>query len=345
MGEATKIERQNLSTRNGKYSDSESEARHNNTRLGQYWEKWCKDADAGRWVDSAKYEGFVRYALKDGKSNTYQVMYYLIRGYKLGILDNLSLVNIGGELVAQSPHMEHIIMLADGYEKGQKFVDFDGNVWPSEVDYMLAIQDGDKAAKFNFSDDYKQWFLQRVNYSKRVRERFTKVARIANKADHDYIQDFFWEWDERQIKDALSQSTGNVDNITPAGIANIYGGFIENAMYWTDADLQDKISKFKTADWKLFESWKKLDENGNPKMIPGTNRPEVKPGEMAYGDEQLDQRDIVFGNIPLRTYRDAILDALRIYDSTHDLDQTRAALQDSYRRIWGKAGFVSPLFK
>lgn len=262
-GEADGLERKNASTRKGKVSESADMAKSHADNLELEWMKMIAAVEEHEWVDSAKFEGFIHYALTAGKSYLRAVLWMIVKGYTLGILDYKTIVEMGGSaLVKNAPHIEHLGDIIKDHEAGVPYEY--GTNGQTEIEYVASLDLFDNEGNETRSPQstqtttqldhwiaYETWLLGRVEKTDRVQQRYGKIKSSSDNLDHDYVQDMWWEFNRGAYESILNERTGSVQFIQDQGIANVYGQFITNSLYWTDEDMMEKYNKWFKTD-RLF---------------------------------------------------------------------------------------------
>ena len=252
QGEAEGLERKNTSSRKGKVNESsEAGAAHADT-LKEEWMQMIGDMQAGDWVDSAKFEGFIQYAITAGKSYQRQLLWVIAKGFALDILDHTTLVEMGGSsLIGHDPHIEYMGKLAKDNEAG---IIYKGGM--TEIMYIASLNlftpGGQQTNMVDDPDEnnldqwieYEHWLLRKADKEETVQQRFGKIKSSLDKVDHDYVQDIWWEFNDSAYRSIFSERTGAVQFVQDEGIVNIYAQFITNSLHWDDKDLEKWLKQF-----------------------------------------------------------------------------------------------------
>lgn len=318
-GEADGLERKNASTRKGKVSESADMAKSNADDLEIEWMKMIAavQEEPPQWVDSAKFEGFIHYALTAGKSYLRAVLWMIIKGYTLGILDYKTIVEMGGSaLVKNAPHIEHLGEIIKDHEAGIPYAL--GTNGQTEIEYIgsLDLFDGEghetrspvstqTTVQLDHWIAYERWLLGRVEKADKVQERYGKIKSSSDGLDHDYVQDMWWEFNRGAYESILNERTGSVQFIQDQGIANVYGQFITNSLYWTDEDMMDKYGRwFKTDRLFTEEGFENKDgafvikaglkQKGNNKTILDDDKLEGVSGALYRGIPMKHFRNLTY---------------------------------------------------
>lgn len=310
-GDAAGLERSNKGTRSSKVSEGEAFGVQHADRLGKEWMGMITTLQSGNWIDKPRFEGYLRYALKAGKSYTKQVYWVMAKAYMLGILDHTDVIDMAGTLMVQVPQLEHFNTMLANHEAGVKYeegcdYDSDGNEIPgtrrmmTEIEWIASFQlfdkDGSKSLDGKYGDNaevrgrrqdqwrlYDKWLITKVNKRKNVKERMTKIVRAFDNVDHDYAQDIWWEMSESDFASIFKERAGVAAMLTDSGIANIYGQFLVDCLYWDNTELNAKYKLWFATDRMLNEDHFQREDNGEFKMIQGRRQ---KDGTKVIIDEE-----------------------------------------------------------
>lgn len=331
IGEAEQLERQNSSTRSGKVSESEEMGKQHAKDLGAQWMEMiiAKEKDK-KWVDSAKFEGFIHYALNAGKSYNKQVVWMIAKGYQLGILDHKTLIEMGGSaLIGRSPYIEYMGELAQAAEDGKKFPGT--NI--SELEYLARLDlfdengdrtDWDPKASGEQLDDWRKfddWFINYAPTRKGMIERREKLKSSTDNMDHDYIQDIWWDYEIASYDPIFNEQTGARQMIQHPGIANVYGQFLVNSLHWDDTKLSGMFSKWFRVDQLLTEENYET-ENGEFVMSGDKVERKKKNNRTVLQPSSFDITGAMFGS-SIRDFRNATYQAYKRYAAHGDMAGAR----------------------
>ncbi|MDP4008799.1 MAG: hypothetical protein Q8P68_06455 [Candidatus Peregrinibacteria bacterium] len=314
-GEADGLERKNSGSRKGKVSESEEMGKQHADDLEIEWMKMiaAMQADPPKWVDSAKFEGFIHYALTAGKSYLRAVIWMITKGFTLGILDYKTIVEMGGSaLVKNAPHIEYLGDIIKDHDRGIPYAG--GEKGQTEIEFIASLDlfdpegqetRGSKSTQTAKQLDdwvkYEKWLLYTADRSARVQQRYGKIKSSSDGLDHDYVQDMWWEFNRGSYQSILNERTGAVQFIQDQGIANVYGQFITNSLYWTDEDLMSKYDKWFKTDRLLVEE--DFDNDGS-KFTLKQNQKQKATNRTTLDDDKLDEvGGAMYKNTPMKYFR------------------------------------------
>ncbi|MEK9159979.1 MAG: hypothetical protein AAB383_04585 [Patescibacteria group bacterium] len=123
----------------------------------------------GSDADPVKYEAVLLYAIKEGKMDAEDVLYYLIQGIGKGLLP----LERGSVFTGLNNNYPAIEIFASPTKRGQKPVLEDVQEW-SEMN----------------KEEYMDWFHSHVMYLPKVRQRLVKAQSQGMRLDHDYFTAF-----------------------------------------------------------------------------------------------------------------------------------------------------------
>ena len=319
IGEADGLERKNDSTRRSKVSEAEEMGKAHADNLGVEWMQMIGALQRNEWVDAARFEGFINYAIKNGKSYLRQVLWVIAKGFQLGILDHRTLVQMGGsEMIVNSPHIEYIGKMAELHEAGIPYK----NTKMTELEYIATLDLYDESGgKTDVRKQppptgkqvgdwikYEKWLLYKVDKDEELRMRHGKIKSKLDQVDHDYVQDYWWEFDRSSYESIFSERSGSVQFIQDQGLANVYAQFVTNSLYWTDGDLESKYGKWFKTDRLLTEE--NYDNDGNAFQVKSGEKQRLD-NKTVLTESKLNRTGALYQGVPMRCFRNLTYYAYR----------------------------------
>ena len=306
-GEAEGLERKNSSSRQGKVNEASEMAKSHADSLGLEWMKMIGDMQQGNWVDSAKFEGFVNYAITAGKSYQRHLLWVIAKGFELGILDHKVLVEMGGSgLIANNPIIEYMGKLAKDHDSG---IIYKGGM--SELLYIASLDlftpggkqtnqvEGATADQLNDWVNYERW-LRKAGTDESVQQRYGKLKSSMENVDHDYIQDMWWDFNISAYDSIFTERSGSVQFVQDEGIANIYAQFVTDSLQWSDKELAERYRKWFKTDKILIED--NYQNNGSAFDKKGGVKQRVN-NKTVLDAGKLEKTGALYYGMPMKYFR------------------------------------------
>lgn len=190
----------------------------------------------GVQVDPQKYEEFIRYAIKEGKSNAENRLYYIVMGVATNLLTLDRVADLNG-LCNKQPWLDFFTQAKD-QDKPLTLTTMQSQVPPhynrtftvSDFRVMANFfdKDSDPSKKeFGPGKNVHDFFWKRIMPHETTQTRTLKASRGAESMDHDDAHFFMPCLDYRQVRNMCGSSAGDKKYFSPPGYLNVFPGFSE----------------------------------------------------------------------------------------------------------------------